>query len=253
VLSWGSRPPELSPPRFRVRSLASTRAGGEPRSTRISGRPAIAVAFRDPDSDAWAREPRIRRSAESIELRGPPSGSGPAHRAPLECSRAPVASTVAHPAGRVETVRLARAPSRRHPAPPCPWRPTSREGRRTLDLEDAHVEPSTRSRPSRGALATEPLAELGLVTRRRVDRSQTDFRQPSRWTRPFAGSRSVVGPPVTRGADSHGISSLVEPARTCERSGSAGLFAVRNQTLASLETLRALRPGGGAPSPGHRF
>jgi len=36
-------------------------------------------------------------------------------------------------------------------------------GRRPLDLGDALVEPLTRSCPSRGRLATGPLAELGLV------------------------------------------------------------------------------------------
>jgi len=68
VLSWDSYPPELSPPRFWVRSLAKSHAGdSRSRATCSSGRPAIAVAFRDPDSDAWVREPRIRRYARSIE------------------------------------------------------------------------------------------------------------------------------------------------------------------------------------------
>jgi len=35
--------------------------------------------------------------------------------------------------------------------------------------------------------------------------------------RPLRGSRSVVGPPVARGADSRGIQSLVDPARERER------------------------------------
>jgi hypothetical protein len=52
VLSWGSRPPELSPSRFGVRFLAEAHAGGKAPSTCSSRRPAIAVARRDPDSDA---------------------------------------------------------------------------------------------------------------------------------------------------------------------------------------------------------
>jgi len=74
--------------------------GAKPRSTRASRRPAVAVAFRDPDSDAWAREPKIRRYAESIELHASPSSSDPAHKGPLEPFRAPVTSLVPHPAGR---------------------------------------------------------------------------------------------------------------------------------------------------------
>jgi len=80
-----------------VRGLASrrtTRGGLEAPCHMRSGRPAIAVARRDPDSDAWVREPRIRRYAESIELRVSPSGDDPAHRAPLERSRAPAASPI---------------------------------------------------------------------------------------------------------------------------------------------------------------
>jgi hypothetical protein len=120
-----------------------------------------------------------------------------------------VTRPVSEPGARYRRA-VARAPSRRHPAPPSPSRPTPREGRQPLDLEDAHVEPSTASHPSRGEAAIEPLAELDLVARHRVDGSLADFRQPSRWTCPFAGSRSVVGPPVARGAASHGLSSLVE-------------------------------------------
>lgn len=76
------------------------------------------------------REPRIRRHAESIELRAPPSGDDPAHRAPRERPvRQPPAPSNAL-AGRRRTERLARAPSRRHPTPPCPWRPSPRRGDR---------------------------------------------------------------------------------------------------------------------------
>jgi len=94
-------PSELSPPRSWVRSLAATHAGGSsPHATCTSERPAVAVAFRDLDSDARAREPEIRRYAGSIELRASPSSGDPAHQAPLERFRAPAASPVSRPAGR---------------------------------------------------------------------------------------------------------------------------------------------------------
>jgi len=42
----------------------------------------------------WVHEPRIRRYAESIELRASPSGGDPAHRTPLERSCAPATSPI---------------------------------------------------------------------------------------------------------------------------------------------------------------
>jgi len=117
-------------------SRVDARREPKPHATCTSGCPAVAVAFRDPDSDAWVREPRIRRYAESIELRASPSSGGPAHPAPRERrARQPPAPT--HALADVRPERLARAPSRRHPAPPCPSRPDPPRGRRTLDLEDA--------------------------------------------------------------------------------------------------------------------
>jgi len=65
-------------------SRVDARREPKPHATCTSGRPAVAVAFRDPDSDAWVREPRIRRHAESIELRASPSSDDPAHPAPRE-------------------------------------------------------------------------------------------------------------------------------------------------------------------------
>jgi len=157
-------PPELPPPRFGVRSLARPHVWGKAPATHILGRPAIAVADRDPDSDAWAREPRIRRYAASIELRVSPSGDGPAHSTPLERSNAPAASPVPAPCRAFQTERLARAPSSAAPRAFLPLAAVSPvRGRRPLDLEDARVEPLTRPHPSRGRLATGPLAELGLV------------------------------------------------------------------------------------------
>jgi hypothetical protein len=81
-------------------SRQRTQGALNPSTTCTTGRPAVAVAFRDPDSDAWAREPRIRRCAESRELRTPPSSGDPAHQAPRERFRAPAASPVPRPAGR---------------------------------------------------------------------------------------------------------------------------------------------------------
>jgi len=118
------RPPELAPPRFGVRSLALTHAGGKapchvhhrapshrgciPRSglRRLSSR------AQDPSRRGVYRTPRltVRRRPSS------PSVS--------RTLGAPATSPVPRPAGRFGTERLARAPSRRHPAPPCPSRPS---------------------------------------------------------------------------------------------------------------------------------
>jgi len=62
-------------------------------STRAAEHPAVAVAFRDPDTDAWIREPRIRRHAESIGLHAPPSSGDPAHERP-RAPHAPATSPV---------------------------------------------------------------------------------------------------------------------------------------------------------------
>jgi len=171
VLSWDSCPPELSPPRFRVRFLAPTHAGARKLlATHVAGRPAIAVAFRDPDSDAWVREPRIRRCAvvyrtPRTTVRRRPSSRN-ASRAPVRQSPAPFAAL-----RPLRTERLARAPVRRHPAPPNPSRPSPPKGPRPLGLEDAlFLEPLTVPRPLRAETAATPLAEHGLVARCQVDR-----------------------------------------------------------------------------------
>src|SRR5277367_4933784 len=52
--------------------------------------------------------------------------------------------------------RLARAPSRRHPTPPCPWPPDPPRGRRLLDLEDAVLEPLTTLTPCEARWRTRP-------------------------------------------------------------------------------------------------
>jgi len=76
------------------------RGGQSPMPRTPPGAQPSRLHFRDPDSDAWAHEPRIRRYAGSIELRASPSSGDPAHQAPLERFCAPVASPVPRPAGR---------------------------------------------------------------------------------------------------------------------------------------------------------
>ena len=167
MLSWGSCPPELSPPRFGVRSLASTCAGGKAPTTHTSGRPAIAVAFRDPDSDAWTREPRIRRRVDSIEVRAPPSGGDPAHVASLERSvRQPPAPSL-NPAGPISDGASCPCPLSAAPRASLPLAVVSPRKRAPSagPRRRSFVEPFTRPHPLRGRLATEPLAELGLVVR----------------------------------------------------------------------------------------
>src|SRR5581483_12280317 len=97
----------------RVRCLAQARARGSIPLTHVSGRPVFAVAGREPSTDPG--------------LMNPGSVDAPRLRTGARYRRA-----------------VARAPSRRHPAPPCPsllmTTSTSRspaKGLATLDLEDA--------------------------------------------------------------------------------------------------------------------
>jgi len=152
------------------------------------------------------------------------------------------------PRGR-DSERLARAPSRRHPAPPCPSRPDPPKGRRTLDLEDAlasnrqplpplarwggeHIPRGTCScppfpgRPRCGLACARPHHPVGPT---------------------LAGIEPVVGPPVARGAGSLGFSSLFDSARWCERPAAFGAYAFRT------EVLRALRRGRDAPVAGNAW
>ena len=210
--------------------------GARPHATRTSGRPATTVAGRDLDSDAWAREPRIRRRSDSIEVRAPPSGGDPAHVASLErfVRQSPAPSQ--DPAGSLSDGASCPCPlfggTPRLPAlgAVLPRKGATDAGPRRRSF----VEPSTRPHPLRGRLATGPLAELGLVVRSppcegcRIDPGATGFRHLRRlWTHSFARSRPVVGPPVARWTNSHGISSLVDPARRCELRTGAGLWALR--------------------------
>jgi hypothetical protein len=129
-------------------SRVDARGRDKPCTSYASGHPAIAVAHRDPDTDAWAREPKIRRYAASIERRAPPSSGNPAQRAPHE---RPLRQSPARPARLVtvtRTERLARAPVRRHPAPPCPSLPAPpEEGASGWTSKTQSLEPSTDPAP----------------------------------------------------------------------------------------------------------
>jgi len=143
---------------FGLSRIPTGRPRGPP--TCVSGRPAVAVARRDPDSDAWVREPRIRRCAESIELHAPPSGGDPAHRAPRERSGAPVTSSPGALSG-VDGASC-QCPLSAAPRASCPWRPPPRREthagpRRRLDRTVDH------SRPSRGGVAIALLAGHDLI------------------------------------------------------------------------------------------
>jgi len=158
VLSWGCRPPELSinDPGSGV-SRRRARAGLDTPATHVSGRPAFAVAGREPSTDPGFMNPGSR--------------GAPRLRTGARYRRA-----------------VARAPSRRHPAPPCP---------------------SRRAPPPRGSRRwTSKTLVWDRLRRLRVFRSRRDP--------PFDRSGSVVGPPVARGAGSRGFSSLVDraPLRT---------------------------------------
>jgi hypothetical protein len=160
-------------------------AQGASPTTHISGRPAIAVADRDPDSDAWTREPRIRRRVDSIEVRHATVRRRPSSRRVSRTLRAPVASPVPGPC-RAHFGRSVL------PVPPLGGTPRlpALHGRLPRKRATAagprrrsFVEPLTRPHPLRGRLATEPLAELGLVVRSppcgsfQIDPGATGFRQ----------------------------------------------------------------------------
>jgi len=96
-------------------------------------------------------------------------------------------------------------PLRRHPAPPCPSRPSPPEGgdgrwtSKTLFRRTVH-----QSHPSRGRLATEPLAESGLVAHSPpfgsfgVDPGAAGFRHPHRLCDPLLREEQVRGGPPCR-------------------------------------------------------
>jgi len=133
----GISPRKLAPARFRVRFLTKTNGIGVRSPTSPASRnPAISPRERDPNSDAWIREPRICRHAAVDQTRVPPSGSDPAWRSVHDALHA---SRQLHTREGVK--RLACAPSRRRPAPPAPFTAGTPEGLRSLDLGDACLKP----------------------------------------------------------------------------------------------------------------
>jgi len=183
-----------------------TRREPKPLATCASGRPAVTVACRDPDSDAWVREPRIRRYAESIEPRASPSSGDPAHPAPLERCRAPVTSPAPRPCERENRSVLLVPPLGGTPRLPALRVRLPHEGgagRWTSKTLCRTVQPSPT--PHGAGRRAHPL-ERALVPRFRVDRDTASSRpshHPMSPTR--AGVEPVVGPPVARGAGSLGF------------------------------------------------
>jgi hypothetical protein len=99
-------------------------------------------------------------------------------------------------------------------------------------------------RPSRGRLATEPLAELGLVPRHRVDPDATDFRHPHRLGDPPLREEQIRGGPPCRQVGRlswdfvpRRLGSQVRADERCR------LIRPSAQALSDLRTLRTLRLG----------
>jgi len=244
VLSWDSHPPELSPPRFWVRPLAKKHAG--------DSRSRCHVPLRASSRRGCIPRPGLRRLGSRTQdppIRAvdrthvSPSSGDPAHRAPLE---RPVRQPPAPPAPfrTFWTERLARAPFRRHPAPPCPSRPCPPKGPGSLDLEDAHLEPSTSSHTSRREVAVALLAGRDLTARFRIGRSVADSRQPRRSGLPSRGSGQWWAPLLPGGPTLLGFRSSSNRLEGASFRAARGLFALRTGVL------RALRLGRDAPSPG---
>jgi len=192
VLSWDSYPPESSPPRFGVLSFTPAHAGGtSPRATYTVGCPAVTVANRNPDSDAWIREPRIRRCTESIELSTSQSSGDPAH-ARLMNARAPATSPAVLLA---EVCDEASCPCPLSAAPHAslPFTSLTPEGLETLDLEGA---PSNR-RPA-PTLADRGGDRTPCGARSRLPlpgRRSSDWLAASRRLEPLLARATCGGPP----------------------------------------------------------
>jgi len=144
----------------------------------------------------------------------------------------------------LKTERLARAPSRRHSAPPCPSRPAPPKGHRSLDLEDALIEPFTSTQALRPGVAATLLTARDLIARFRVDRAAAGFRQPRRCDHPSRGSGrwwALLCP---------GGPTLLSFRSSSNRLEGASLQAARGLYAFRTGVLRALCLGRDAPSPG---
>jgi len=199
-------------------SRVDARSRDGPCTSHDSRNPAASLRSRDPDSDAWVHEPRIRRHARSIEPRAPPSGSHPAH-ARFASARAPVTSSArTFPCARSV---LPAPPLGGAPRLPRPWRQDPVKGSRRWTSETRSLNRRPDPTP-RGAGWRPTPREVSLISRCRVDpdftRCRVDRKDPaSREAGP------VVGPPVARWADSCRVSSLVEPTRRFELTSTLGL------------------------------
>ena len=207
-----------------------------------------------------AQDPSMRRVYRTPRTTVRRRPSSPSASRALSCaSRQPRLCTLP---GTCRTERLARAPSRRHPAPPCPSRRAPPQGgTRRWTSKTLCVEPSTSPAPHEASWRPNPSRSSTwspFTTLRRLwgrpRRHWLSPLEPALWTRPFARSESVVGPPVARWAGSHGISSLVDSARRCERTSGAGLFVFRvTPTDVSPRSRRARHQAAGRPSTPHRL
>jgi hypothetical protein len=170
-------------------SRVDARREPKPHATCTSGRPAVAVAFRDPDSDAWVREPRIRRHAESIELRASPSSDDPAHPAPRERRARQSPAPLTPSRTRSRSVLLV-PPLGGTPRLPALHVRIPREGAARWTSKTLLRRTVNHSHPSRGGEANTSLAERAPVPRFRVDRD-AGWLAPVRttlWARPSRGS-----------------------------------------------------------------
>lgn len=230
MLSWGSRPSELTPPRFWVRRLVSTHAGGKapcharlqaPSHRGCTPRPGLRRSgsrARDPSTRRVYRTPRItveRRPSSPRASRALSCASRQPRPAPCRALKDGASCSCPLFGG---TPRLPAL----HDALPRKGAPAAGPRRRSF------VEPCTRSRPLRSRLAAEPLAELDLVPRRRVDPNAPDFRQPRPLCDPPLREEQVGGGPPCRQVGR--LSWDFVPCRLdskVQATSGAGLFAFR--------------------------
>jgi len=165
VLSWGSCPPELPPPRFGVRYLAKTYTGSlspiraHPRAPSHRGcmpRPGLRRL------SSRAQDPSIRRVYRTPRTTVRRRPSSPSASRALPC-----ASRQPRPTPCRAFTDGASCPCPLFggtPRLPALGDPVPRKGATTAGpRRRSFVEPLTRPHPLRGRLATGPLAELGLV------------------------------------------------------------------------------------------
>jgi hypothetical protein len=164
VLSWGSCPPELPPPRFGVRYLAKTHAGGKAPNCAHLRAPSHRGCRPRPGLrrlSSRAQDPSIRRVYRTPRTTVRRRPSSPSASRALPCaSRQPRPA----PCRALKDGASCPCPLSAAPRASLPFTAVSPvRGRKPLDLEDALRRTVDQSHPFRGRLATGPLAELGLV------------------------------------------------------------------------------------------